>query len=317
VGYRAGNVTKSGGGGAGIVSAISGTATAYAGGGSGAGGSIPGGVGGGGAANVAGSPNTGGGGGGDSGSNGGTGIVIISYPDVYAAAASTTNATVSTSGSGSSYFNGSTWADYPASTSNYSSGDFTVESWVYFSTVGAGYTLWFSMDPNTTYFGLKNANNAVCNLGNGTELLYSVTTPSTNTWYHYAFVRSGTTVTLYINGVSQGTNTSSASLGSGGGAIRIGNAAGYALTGNLSNVRYTKSAVYTSAFTPPTAPLTAIANTRLLLNTVSPSPFNDSSGIAQTPTVTGTSSWSATSPFTGTGYKNRVYTWTTSGSITF
>jgi hypothetical protein len=173
------------------------------------------------------------------------------------------------------------------------------------------------MDPNTTYFGLKNANNAVCNLGNGTELLFTVTPPSTNTWYHYAFVRSGTTITLYINGVSQGTNTSAATLGSGGGAIRIGNAVGYALTGNLSNVRYTKSAVYTSAFTPPTVPLTAIANTRLLLSTVSPSPFNDSSGIAQTPTVTGTSSWSATSPFTVTGYKNRVYTWTSSGSITF
>jgi hypothetical protein len=33
--------------------------------------------------------------------------------------------------------------------------------------------------------------------------------------------------------------------------------------------------------------------------------------------VTGTSSWNQLSPFTSTGYKNRVYKWTSSGSITF
>jgi hypothetical protein len=174
------------------------------------------------------------------------------------------------------------------------------------------------MDPNTTYFGPVTSTNTRLNLGTGGELSWTTSTIALNTWYHTAVVRSGTTITLYINGVSQGTNTSANTLGNAGGAIRIGNAAGYALNGYLSNLRYTKSAVYTSAFTPSTTPLTSLPNTRLLLNTVSPSPFNDSSGIAQTPTVTGTSSWNQLSPFaTGLGYKNRVYTWTQSGSITF
>ena len=64
--------------------------------------------------NAAGGANTGNGGGGKatsgagSGFAGGSGIVIVSYPDVYAAAASTTGSpTVSTSGSGSIYFDGS------------------------------------------------------------------------------------------------------------------------------------------------------------------------------------------------------------------
>jgi hypothetical protein len=332
------NVSYSGGfGGAGITSAISGTLTAYAGGG---GGGLAcgttnaiGGVGGGGngatatsSSGTSGSSNTGGGGGGGGscggtprGWCGGSGIVIISYPDTYNAPSALTGTyTASTSGSGSSYFNGSTYADYGASTSNYATGDFTIEAWVYYNSFTSGYTLWFSMDPNYTYFGPTSSTRTVINLGTGGELAFTTSTISLNTWYHTAIVRSGTTITLYINGVSQGTNTSSVTLGNSGGNIRIGSAVGYALNGYLSNVRYTKSAVYTSAFTPSTAPLTALVNTRLLLNTVSPSPFNDSSSIGQTPTVTGTSTWNQLSPFaTGLGYKNRVYTWTGSGTVTF
>jgi hypothetical protein len=173
------------------------------------------------------------------------------------------------------------------------------------------------MDPNACYWSVKTSTVVAINLA-GTELTWTTSTISTATWYHMAAVRSGTTITLYLNGVSQGTVTSSSVLGgTNPGAIRIGSAVGYALTGYMSNFRYTKSAVYTSAFTPSTIPLTSLTDTRLLLNTVSPSPFNDSSGIAQTPTVTGTSAWNQLSPFTATGYKNRVYTWTTSGSITF
>lgn len=336
VGYPA-NSGACGTGGSGIASAISGTVTAYAGGGGGgqAYGANPGagGVGGGGAGGdatypsapngYAGTPNTGGGGGASSYNGtggtpgaGGSGIVIISYPDTYAAA-TTVNATASTSGSGSVSFNGSTYADYPASTNNFATGDFTIEAWVYYNSFTSGYTLWFTMDPNTTYFGPTGATTTKLNLGTGGELSWTTSTISLSTWYHTAVVRSGTTITLYINGVSQGTNTSSNTLGVTAGAIRIGSASGYAFNGYLSNLRYTKSAVYTSNFIPSTAPLTSLANTRLLLNTVSPSPFNDSSGIGQTPTVTGTSSWNQLSPFTVTGYKNRVYTWTSSGSITF
>ena len=338
-------------GGAGIASTILGTSYTFSGGGGGAaynganGGN--GGVGGGGgggsssgtpgtggtgynsgsnavvSAGGAGGVNAGGGAGGGraqaTGAAGGSGIVIISYPDTYNAPTALTGTyTASTSGSGSSYFNGSTYADYPASTNNFATGDFTIEAWVYYNSFTSGYTLWFTMDPNTTYFGPTGATTTKLNLGTGGELSWTTSTISLSTWYHTAVVRSGTTITLYINGVSQGTNTSSNTLGVTAGAIRIGSAAGYALNGYLSNLRYTKSAVYTSAFTPSTAPLPSLANTRLLLNTVSPSPFNDSSGIAQTPTVTGTSSWNQLSPFaTGLGYKNRVYTWTASGTVTF
>jgi hypothetical protein len=86
-----------------------------------------------------------------------------------------------------------------------------------------------------------------------------------NQWHHAAFVRSGSTLTGYLNGVSVGTATvttdfsnSAATIGSLGGSEFI--------TGYLSNLRVVGTAVYTSAFTPPTAPVTAISGTSLLLN---------------------------------------------------
>ena len=152
---------------------------------------------------------------------------------------------------------------------------------------------------------------------NNSSILNPSQTYSYSTWYHFAIVRSGTTITLYVDGVSQGTASSSNSLS---GSIYI-SAVNY--TGTIfygasytSNYRVTTNAVYTANFTPSTIPLTSISGTILLLNTVSGAPFADSSG-TYTPTAFASPTWNQLSPFTGTGYKNRVYTWTTSGTITF
>jgi hypothetical protein len=331
VGYRPTAINTAGGGGAGIASAISGTVTAYAGGGAGAGGSLPGGVGGGGAANVAGTANTGGGGGGDSGSNGGSGIVIISYPDIYAAAASSTNATVSTSGSGSVSFSGSSQYLVSGASSNFSLGtsDFSVECWVYkTSTVGdqvaVASSVTGNLDPLFFYFG-NGSNAAVLYLSsNGSSFdiasAVAVGTVSLNTWAHLAVTRVNTVFTTYLNGVQTSTFTSAASISKSVNtyAIGAGQTSINAFKGYVSNVRVVKgSSAYSGAFTPSTTPLTPITNTVLLVNTVSGAPFADSSATSTTFTATGSPAWNQLSPFTTTGYKNRVYTWTTSGSITF
>jgi Concanavalin A-like lectin/glucanases superfamily len=339
VGLPAVNGTATGNGGAGIASSISGTVTTYAGGGGGGGAfytgtAATGGVGGGGAGGTgsgngtSGTANTGGGGGSGSyngsfstSGSGGSGIVIVSYPDIYNAPASFGGANSPTStlkGNGSLYFNGSSYIDYGANTSNYATGDFTIEAWTYYNSFTSGYTLWFSMDPNYTYFGPTSSTRTVINLGSGGELAYTTSVISLGTWYHTAIVRSGTTITLYINGVSQGTNTSSATLGNSGGNIRIGSAAGYALNGYLSNVRYTKSAVYTSAFTPSLYPLTPLANTRLLTAVTSVGTYTDETGNSISQTVTGSPAFNSSMPFqSGIGLQNRVYTWTGSGTVTF
>jgi hypothetical protein len=93
-----------------------------------------------------------------------------------------------------------------------------------------------------------------------------------NSWQHIAVVRNGATITVYKDGVSTGTgNIGSNTLNTGGtDPFYVGNypdaGSGY-INGYLSDVRVVKgTAVYTSNFTPPTAPLTAITNTKLLLN---------------------------------------------------
>ena len=332
-----------GNGGAGIASAISGTVTAYAGGGGGATGNTgggftasAGGVGGGGAGGIgsngtSGTANTGGGGGAGqtyTGGGGGSGIVIISYPDTYNAPTSFGGAnspTSSTSGSGSMYGNGSGSLLYTGVNTALSfAGNFTIEGWYnlanFSNAAGGG-------NPGLIGYGTSNwvlvlPGGAYTFYSAGSVILSSSAVASANVWNHFALVRSGSTLTMYHNGTSVGTatNSSTISIGSSGVTVGSNGLSGVgSITGYMSNVRVVNgTAVYTSNFTPSTAPLTAITNTQLLLTTVSPNQYLDSSSNGFTPTVASALTWNQSSPFaTGLGYKNRVYTWTGSGTVTF
>ena len=146
-------------------------------------------------------------------------------------------------------------------------GDFTVEYWLFPTDwsqtyypnyiVGATFGLWIG----------KLSNNFAVHAYGGTTQLIHGTLPTLNSWTHIAVSRSGTTLKLFYNGTNVSTSTSSYNFAQG--ELRIGtdeNNGNYT-KGLMSNVRYVKgTAVYTSNFTPPTAPLTAITNTKLLLN---------------------------------------------------
>jgi hypothetical protein len=94
----------------------------------------------------------------------------------------------------------------------------------------------------------------------GTETL------TTGQWYHLAVVKSGNTITGYING----TATSSPQTGNGSSipnmaSVATGKGDNYT-QGYVSNLRVVNgTAVYTGAFVPPTSPLTNIANTNSLI----------------------------------------------------
>jgi hypothetical protein len=329
-GGGAGTVSPVYNGGAGIASDISGTRTAYAGGGGGNnnGTAGTGGAGGGGSFNSAGTANTGGGGGGDNSSAGGSGIVIISYPDTYAAATSTTGSpTVSTSGSGSISFNGSSQFVYAPSSSNianFSAGQaYTFECWFY-QTSSPGCTI---TQGGTNTFSVAVTSSNGLNIGKSGVVDFIITSSSiftNNTWVHLAISRNTSNQTrCWINGTSVGSTSSDTyAYNSANQYIGSNAAPGNYFPGYLSNVRFVKgTAVYDptqTTITVPTAPLTAITNTSLLLNSISGAYLADSSGGAVALTASSTvPTWNSASPFTVTGYKNRVYTWTSSGSITF
>lgn len=92
---------------------------------------------------------------------------------------------------------------------------------------------------------------------------------TTNTWYHFALVRSGSTLTAYLNGVNKGTATHTATIFETNKKLIIGaqNESGSSsLLGNIDEVRISNIARYTADFTANTIAFANDANTLLLLH---------------------------------------------------
>lgn len=81
---------------------------------------------------------------------------------------------------------------------------------------------------------------------------------SNGAWHHIAIVRSGNNFALYLDGVSQGNVASSAwEMNNTEDLILMGRASNQYVTGTMADFRFTKgAALYTTGFTPPSAPLT-------------------------------------------------------------
>lgn len=180
---------------------------------------------------------------------------------------------------GSMYFDGT--GDYLTAPNNtafdFGSGSFTIEMWFFpVSSSPLGGVINKRADA-TIYgpFGIGfNSSLAPVFVASTSGSVYEVNIPSSvscsaNAWNHIAATRSGNTFTIWVNGQSGGTASVSGALTINTDAVSIGAAAANGagpITGYLSNLRVVKgTTVYTGAFTPPTAPLTAISGTSLLL----------------------------------------------------
>jgi hypothetical protein len=211
----------------------------------------------------------------------------------------------------SNYFDGT--GDYLTVPNNAAlqmdSGNFTVEFWINFSSIASYQT---PFDKGYTGAGALLFQTG---LGNGRMVIYAAGsavitesgTAPTGTWIHYALVRNGSTLTLYRDGTSSGSTTNSTNfnnssqlgIGANGVAPGGGSIGMYAINGYLSNVRVVKgTAVYTTAFTPPTQPLTNITETSLL--TCQSATFIDNSTNRFAITAVGNSQPTFFNPFTVT-----------------
>ena len=169
------------------------------------------------------------------------------------------------------YFDGS--GDYlscgSGSQFDMGTGDFTWEAWVYPMEASRSQQIISVGDTNSTIYGFYfRSTNKFAFYGNSTVYLESSSTSSVNQWYHVAVVRSGTNLTLYVDGTSVATATTSDSIGSSSEGCYVGTNKGVStqdLKGYISDARVVKgTAVYTTAFTPTTERLEAITNTQLL-----------------------------------------------------
>jgi len=236
-------------------------------------------------------------------------------------------------GYNSGKFNGST--DYLSTTTTFSlataTTPFTMEAWVYFNsfsgaaiastayagsgplpfvmgmgsgvTTAAGATPWFGYYTGSTWV----------------SVVQSSTSLSVNTWYHLAYVYTGSSATIYANGTSIGTATVSTWQTTSQAGFYIGRRWDTAVSpyfnGYISNFRFViGTAVYTGTFTPPKSPLfatqgsqtniAAITDKSTVLLTCQSSSFRDNSYNSVTITTNGTplvSDFSFISPY-GSGY---------------
>ena len=164
----------------------------------------------------------------------------------------------------------------------FGTGNFTLEFWVYQLEV-KNYTIYWDYRSQNTQNTLY-----MYQYGSGVIDLYIAGTSHTFTppgmagkWSHIAISRSSSTTKLFVDGAQYLSFSDSTDYNAGGDTFYISryfyNDA-YHVNGYISDFRIVKgTAVYTSAFTPPTAPLPAITNTKLLLNMADAQAF-DSTG---------------------------------------
>jgi hypothetical protein len=179
---------------------------------------------------------------------------------------------------GSVYFDGS--GDYLTAGSASDgglSGTFTIEFWMYQTTAYSSKTTTIvsNYDGGSTNWSIQQRNGGQMWLTTaiGTPLSFTHA-PIINTWYHIAFSNdsSNSTGKLFINGIEVDNHTgdlyNSTHMGASSQPItigRLGNNNSQDFVGYISDLRIIDGTMlYTSNFTPPTAPLTAITNTKLL-----------------------------------------------------
>jgi len=141
--------------------------------------------------------------------------------------------------------------DFPA--------DFTIDFWLRFNTV-ASVSLVDKQYTSANGYLLEATATALVLFNSGGIVMTAAWTPSTNTWYHVALVRSGTTMQMYIDGSQIGVNTTITTDFSGTtNALAIGadltDGGLLSLDGWIDEFRISKGiARWTSNFTPPTEP---------------------------------------------------------------
>lgn len=151
------------------------------------------------------------------------------------------------------------------------SGDFTIEAWTRSASTG---TIISNRTVDATGFDtgtftIERRSDDILRLTLYDSANIDSSATSDNTWFHWAIVRSSGTITLYLDGTSQGTSSNTATIGSGShNQIQLGclGAALADFNGHIDEFRVSDTARYTTSFTPSTTPFENDANTVLLLH---------------------------------------------------
>lgn len=153
-------------------------------------------------------------------------------------------------------------ADIASSANLNLNGDFTWEAWVFTRDAAANSQYFTSLTPassNTTFaVGWSTAvvGKFTVLMRNGAGTTFNINSTSaslsTNTWTHVAAVMSGTLMSLYVNGVLEGSGNIEGTRRDVNHSAAIPSDIVYALDGYIDDLRITKGiARYSADFTPP------------------------------------------------------------------
>ena len=138
--------------------------------------------------------------------------------------------------------------------------DVTIECWVYFNSVANTPHIWnigtSASNRMNLYLSSSKLNlYSETSVGTGTNKIIGTTTLSTGQWYYIALVKSGSTFTLYLNGSSEGTSTTTVYPNASNlvalGFNNFGSASGDYLNGYIDDFRITR---FARTISTPTAP---------------------------------------------------------------
>lgn len=142
-------------------------------------------------------------------------------------------------------------------------GDFTIEAWIYPTSVSGSRWVCGRMGDADYAFFLQLTSGApeFFYYAEGESGIFDVTGSAltVNQWAHVAVVKNGTSLRLYVDGVQQDEVEASIAMNPSSENIFIGREPPTAPTaqddfaGYLDEFRISRTAVYTTAFTPPTA----------------------------------------------------------------
>jgi hypothetical protein len=148
---------------------------------------------------------------------------------------------------------------------NLGAGDFTIDLWAYFTNVGAStQTLigqWLSAGNQQAWLVRWDTAASLKFYWTTDGVTISgpiafIWTPTANTWYHIAIVRTGNTMLGFINGAQVGTAAFATTIFDSNAALSIGAQASgtWNFAGYLDEIRISKTARWTAPFSVPTAP---------------------------------------------------------------
>jgi len=149
----------------------------------------------------------------------------------------------------------------------FGTGDFTIECFI--NTKSANGGIAYLTGGSTGYWGLNiNSSTFYWQSSVGVTNLWSYSASSIldGNWHHISVSRSGSLSRFFIDGILVATNTDNTNYSGTAGSLYIVRDVNLnELNGFISNLHVVKgTALYTSNFTPPSAPISSVANTKLL-----------------------------------------------------